>query len=254
MTANVTQIKPDAPVQLPHFVETPSSRTMLVALRRARARSRLTMIIGGSGVGKSRTKWSFRQEAPDAYIIEARAQEGGAWNLAYRLCELLGMPEPNSRNMPRTGHEISEAIGPGGFVIIDEAQYLVQENARGPDNWGAVEWFRGVAEEGYFGAAFIGDRRLANSLKDAAQLRRRTHPRVYVDKTTEDDVATFCRAFGLTDPKALRILSKCARVHGGLGDVSETLTTAMDMNGGALPSVEDIHAALQFCELDQGNR
>ncbi|MFZ7089843.1 AAA family ATPase [Primorskyibacter sp. 2E233] len=177
MTGNVTQIKREEPVRLPHFVETPSSRAMLLALRRARARSRLTMIIGGSGVGKSRTMWKFKTEARDTLVSEARAQEGGAWNLAYRLCELLDMPEPNSRNMPKTGHEIAEEIGPGGFVIIDEAQYLVQENARGPDNWGAVEWFRGVAEAGHFGAAFIGDKRLANSFKDAAQLPRRTGAR-----------------------------------------------------------------------------
>lgn len=254
MTPKFQVIKPEAPppMPLPQFVETPSARAMLLALRRARARGRMTMIVGGTGIGKTRAMWQVKHESPNAYVIEARAQEGGSWNLAYRLCELLGLPEPNSRNMPRVGDEIAEALGPESFVMIDEAQYLVQENPRGPDNWMVLEWLRALSEKGGFGVAFIGDRRLLDGLKGADQLRRRTHPRVVIHHASEADVAAFCRAAGLTDPAIVKVLAKVAKRYGGLGDVAEVLTTARDMAGAAEPGAHDIRAALEFLELDCG--
>ncbi len=121
MIGIVTSIKPDAPIRPPNFVETPSTRAMLLALRRARARQRLTMIAGAPGVGKSKAIWAFKREVPSSIIVNAVCQEGGAWNLAYELCKVFDLGEPNSRKMPETRRKIAEAIGEGGFLMIDEA-------------------------------------------------------------------------------------------------------------------------------------
>ncbi len=253
MTGNVQPIKPEAPPARTGFVETPSAKAMLIALRRARARSRLTMIAGAPGVGKTETLWTFKNEAPDAIITTTICQEGGAWNLCRSLCKILDLPaNPNPRDMPGTRAIIAEAIGESGFVVVDEAQHLVQANPRGPDNWGALEWARGLAEGGMFGLAFVGDMKLLNGLNDAPQLRRRTHPRVVLPHASEEDVAAFCRARGVTDAKTIYKLARVAKRFGGLGDVSEALITAREMTGGATPSLDDIGAALEFLELEKG--
>lgn len=250
MTGNVHAIKEEVSPVHNGFVETPSAKAMLTALRRARARSRLTMIAGAPGTGKSETMWKFKTEVPNAIIAVVVRLESGAWHLADQLCRVLELPSPNSRNMPETRRMIAEAVGEGGFLMIDEAQNLVQDNPRGPDNWRAMEWVRGMAEEGGLGVAFIGDQRLLESLKSFPQLRRRTHPRVILRCTTPDDVALFCGARGLTDTKAIKCLTRTAQRFGGLGDIAETITTAMDMVNGAQPTVADIQATLELLDLN----
>lgn len=136
--------------------------------------------------------------------------------------------------------------------MIDEAQFLVQENPRGPDNWMTLEWVRSLWERGGFGVAFIGERRLLNGLKGADQRQRHTHPRVVTHHVSEADVAARCRACGLTDLAVVKVLAKVAKRFGVLGDVAEVLATAQDMAGAAEPGAQDIRAALEFLELDCG--
>ncbi len=128
----------------------------------------------------------------------------------------------------------------------------MQENPRGPDNWGTLEWARGMAEEGHFGLALIGDLKLLNGLDGAPQLRRRTHPRVVVRQATSEDVASVCHACGVADPEIIQVLTRTAKSFGGLGDVSETIKTAMDMKMGEALVLEDMLAALEFLDLVKG--
>lgn len=139
-------------------------------------------------------------------------------------------------------------------MAIDEAQYLVQKNPRGPDNWDALEWARELAEEGYFGLAFVGDLKLLDGLSDAPQLRRRTHPRVTLNHSTEEDISAFCQARGLTDRVIVQKLAKVAKRYGGLGDVSEVLTCARDMSNGAMPNSNDFLAAIEYLDFKMGGR
>lgn len=95
------------------------------------------MIAGAPGVGKSEAMWAFKREVPSAIVVTAVCQEGGTWNLANKLCKVLDLGEPNSRRMPETRIKIAEEIGQGGFLMIDEAQHLVQENPRGQKQLGS---------------------------------------------------------------------------------------------------------------------
>lgn len=210
------------------------------------------MIAGAPGVGKSEAMWAFKREVPSAIVVTAVCQEGGTWNLANKLCKVLDLGEPNSRRMPETRIKIAEEIGQGGFLMIDEAQHLVQENPRGQNNWGALEWARGMAEEGCFGLALIGDLKLLNGLDGAPQLRRRTHPRVVIRQATEEDVASVCHACGVSEPKIIQVLTRAAKAFGGLGDVIETIRTARDMNADGNPLLDDFLASLEFLDLAKG--
>jgi len=68
---------------------------------------------------------------------EAVQGEGGHWNIANELCRILEIEAPNGRRLPEERRRIAEAIGAGSMLIIDEAQYLVQRNTRGKDDWQA---------------------------------------------------------------------------------------------------------------------
>lgn len=244
MTGNVALINPA--VQ-PGFVETESARAMLRSLRRARAKGTITMIIGQPGTGKTKTMFHFRQsEAPESIPLIAAAGEGGVWSLACQLYERLDLGIPNHRNLAQARTEIAEAIGPDGFLMIDEAQYLIRYNERGKNNYEAFEWLRMVQEEGCFGLAWLGDTTLDHVLSRYPQLKRRTHPRVRLSATTENDVRAFCAARGVTDTHIVRQLVQCAKRFGGMGALAEILDYAKDFSETGIPDQSDYADAITF--------
>lgn len=171
MTGDTELINPAKPLRDQGFVETKSASAMLLALRRARAKAKITMISGAPGIGKSATIQHFKRTyAQDAIIFQATAAEGGAWNLACALFSIVGLGIPNARDLPRARENLADAIGQSGFLIIDEAQYLVQRNPRGRDHPDCLEWVRSMSENGGFGLPFVGDLKLDEIILDLPQL------------------------------------------------------------------------------------
>ena len=115
------------------------------------------LIAGAPGVGKSEAIWRFKRMAPGVFIHKAVQGEGGVWNLANELSRLLEIDAPNGRHLPDERRRIADAFGAESMLIIDEAQYLVQRNTRGKDDWQAFEWLRFMAEDGMLSLAFCGD-------------------------------------------------------------------------------------------------
>lgn len=246
MTAVVTSIKPDAPPTRAGFVETESAQAMLRALRRARTKGRITVISGGSGVGKSKMAWHFKNiEAPTAILVEATAGEGGILNLARQLCDVCDLKKPDHNDLAGARLDIAEHLA-GGFIFIEKAQYLVRANHRGKDDIECFEWARSLSELGCIGLAFVGDLRLDAIIHELPQLKRRSHPRVTIPYATENDVSAFVRARGVTDAATLRDLARLAKRGGGLGEVADILETAQDMADGAVPTATDIELAIKF--------
>jgi hypothetical protein len=248
MAETVIQFKKEAPPQTGGFVETDTARAIARALRRAKAKSKLTMVAGAPGSGKTDALHRFRSEAPDMLVYTAVSGEGGVFNLACGLCDLVGVKRPKSTDVADARRRIAAEIGPGGFLIIDEAQYLVQRNPKGRDNPEALDWARGVAEEGFFGLALVGDLSLRDAVADMPQLDRRAHPRVVVESVPQEDVAALCQARGLTDPKVIAALAIKARRLGGLGYVEAIHEDARDMSDTGTPALEDYLAAMKLFE------
>ena len=253
MTGTTDFIKSGEPQTLGGFIETESATAMLRSLRRARAKTKVTMITGAPGVGKSATiEYFIENECYEAIVFQATAGEGGEWNLGCALYDLLRLGVPNARDRGETRREIADTIGPNGFLIIDEAQYLVQRNMRGADSWDCLEWVRSMSEYGGFGMAFVGDLTLDSIVYDLPQLKRRTHPRLTLTHVTARDADIFCKANGLTDGKTIKTLARVAKSFGGLGDLAEIFATAKDMNGDKLPTPDDIHASLELLGFKKG--
>ena len=243
MPEKVTWINTERPpTRHAGFVETESARKMMLSLRSARATGGITMIIASSGVGKTKSKFQFRdKEAPKSIIVDIGPDQARPWGLACALCERLGLEEPNARNLASSRRQIANEIGPDGFVMIDEAQNLIHDGKeKRTDDYRAFEWARMMQEEGGFGLAFIGDTNLDRVLAKYPQLKRRTHPRVRITGAEPGDVEAFCHAHGLTDERAVRKMAASVQGQGGgLGALSKIKEAAWDMKSGDAPTADD---------------
>lgn len=253
MTEHLRLINPSGPPEPGGLIETDTIREMLRTLRHAWAKQYacVGMIAGAPGVGKTQALFRFREEVPATVFITATAGEGGAWNLANALAERLDIARPNGRDLPGSRRRIAETIGAGGFVVIDEAQHLVQRNPRGPDNWEALEWARAMTEEGCFGLVFCGDLSLVDAVEKSPPLRRRiyAHRPQIISKVPKSDIAAFARARGVHDEATVELLFQVARRSGWFGIVSETLDHARRLSGGSAPTPRDILAAVEDLQL-----
>lgn len=249
MTGNVTLFKPEAPPVRPGHVETETTRAIHRALRRAQLKEKMTLVAGAPGIGKTEALWSyFNQQRDTCFFYKATSGEGGVYNLACGLCEMLEIPRPKCTDLAASRRRLAERIGVSSLLIIDEAQYLVQRNLKRRDNPEALDWIRGVAEDGCFGVALVGDLSLRDAVKEMPQLDRRTHPRVVVEYVPQEDVEALCNAHGLTNAKIVEALARKARRLGGLGYVSEVLSDARDMSDTGTPKAEDYLFAMKLFE------
>lgn len=248
MTGNVTPFKKEMPFD-PGRIETATMRGIHRALRRAHAKEKMTLIAGTPGIGKTEATLgyaaTYRGLCP---YFTAVSGEDGVFNLAYGLSELLELPKPKSTELRQARWSISERIGVGSLLIVDEAQYLVQRNPKGRDNPEALDWLRGMAEEGCFGVALVGDLSLRDIIKELPQLDRRTHPRVVVEYIPQEDVEALCKSRSLTDTKIVEALARKARRLRGMGYVSEVLDDAQDMSDTGTPTAADYLFAMKLFE------
>jgi DNA transposition AAA+ family ATPase len=216
------------------FVATGASDNILRTLRKLERKQAgfgvgcVAMVAGAPGTGKSATVLRYVQATPAARLCTAIEGEGGAWGLATMLCEQLEIGQPNNRNLRGTRARIAEQIGTGAILVIDEAQYLVQRNHRGPNNWGALEWARGMAEEGAFAVVFCGDLSLLDAVENIPQLRRRIHANrpVILRNLPKADIGAFATALGAEGPEAQESLYRIARRYGWFGIVEEVAAEA----------------------------
>lgn len=218
-----------APSSARGFVMTESAENMQRSLQlvSAEAGGAITLIAAAPGTGKTEALLHFLQNRRnDAIFVTAVAGEGTPWGVACQLMELLDLGQPNSRNLLATRRMVAEEIGPDGLLLVDEAQYLVQRNPRGKDNWDALEWLRAMSEEGCFSLAFCGDLALLDTAAKLPQLWRRMRRRVVIKAVSKSDVQALCAARGLYSAEIVEVLYRVARRGGSLGDVANVITHA----------------------------
>lgn len=211
------------------------------------------LVAGAPGVGKSEAVRYFAQSCVSQVVVHRAVQgEGGIWNLANELCRSLWIAEPNARQLPDERRRIGEAIGPDRMLIIDEAQYLVQHNTRGKDDWQAFEWLRSLGEASAVAIVFVGDLALRQLEAELPQLWRRMRRRIIVSRAPKADVQAVAGQWGVTDSRAVDLLFKVAGMGGAIGDVVSACQHALLLSGENTPALEDILAALEDLRLLPG--
>lgn len=238
------------------FVMTESAQDMLRSLHLARASSSITLIAAAPGTGKTEVLKNFaaiqnaaRIDAEGNYIFSnvflhtAVAGEGSPWGLACQLADVWGFETPNSRRLDAARREIGKHVGPGGLLMIDEAQYLVQRNQRGKDSWDTMEWLRAEAAECGFSIAFCGDLALLEMQHLLPQLWRRVlecRP-VVIKAVSRRDVEIFLNAKGMNDPEILNILFRVGRGGGGTRGCKRRLQACLPLGRGRSPGAGSYH-------------
>ena len=213
----------------------------------------ITLIAASPGTGKSMTLMHFKNSEPKALLMTAVAGEDDTpWGMACQLMERLNLGRPNNRDMRGSRQMIAEAIGIDRVLIIDEAQNLIRQNARGANNWESLEWLRALAEDGGFALAFSGDLSLLETAQRAPGLWRRMQRRVIIKGVSRNDVAAVADAYGITDDAIAEALFHLARRGGGLADVAGVIAHATRFAGGQQPGRAQVLAALE--DLNLGGR
>lgn len=236
----------------PRFIETETAADILHSLRVVHMRpgEAVGLICGAPGVGKTEAVQHFKTQTRGVYVLTAVEGEGGVWNVANELCRLLDMDEPNGRRLPEERRRIAEALGAESMVIFDEAQYLVQRNTRGKDDWKAFEWLRAMAEEGMLSLAFSGDLTLRELQSVYPQLWRRMRRRNVILRAPKADVEAVTSRWGIRDAEAVKALYAVARHGGGaLGDVVNACREARVMAGDGPVTLDHVLAAIEDLKL-----
>ena len=235
------------------FVLTESARDMLRSLQMVREEvGAMTLIAAAPGTGKTKALWHFKNTMmPKALLITATAGEDDTpWGLACQLMQMLNIGKPNNRDMRGSRLQIAEAIGPDTLLLIDEAQNLIHQNARGADNWDALLWLRDLSEAGFFSLAFCGDLSLIEGANRAPGLWRRWKRRVIIKAVSRGDVEALCEGSGQADAPVVDALYQVAKRGGGLADVDTALGHARLLARGASPGRAHILAAIEDLKLD----
>ena len=120
---------------------THTARDILRVLRGVQAGAEdgaLGLVAGTTGVGKSTAMWQFKRENPEIVIYRAGAGEGSAWGAALALCNILGLPVPNCRDLASARRAIAKALSLKSMLVVNEAQGLVKVNAKGKERLAGV--------------------------------------------------------------------------------------------------------------------
>lgn len=258
MSEVVQFAKPEAPPMVTGgFVMTGSAKEMLRSLHLVGSRSdgEVALISAAPGAGKTQAVFHFKHNIkPEALLHVAVAKEDDTpWGAACQLMETLDIGRPNNRDMRASRQRIAEAVGVENTLIVDEAQNLIRHNLRGGTDWTTFEWFRQMAEEGYFSLVFCGDLALIDMQHRLPQVWRRVlqNRPVIIKMVSKGDVETFLSARGVVDPKIADVLYQVSRRGGGLGTVDGAINHARLLAGGKAPDAIHVMAALEDLNLLQ---
>lgn len=206
----------------PEWVETPTSQRILGSLRYAQLAADIVLVVGGAGVGKTRTIARYATTAPNVWVVELSAATGSLINALEEIAIAVGL-----RDYSRSAGYLQRAIaarvrGTGGLLIIDEAQHCTVQALDG------IRWFNDKCD---IGVVFSGNERVYTQMTGgnrAAYLDRlysRVGKKIHIKRSTQGDADSIIAAWGIDDmkcrerirdiaakPGALRVLNKVLRL------------------------------------------
>lgn len=208
--------------EVPRWVDTPTSRRILSDLKYAHLAKDLILIIGGAGIGKTKTISQYAAVTPGVWHVEMSAATGSLVGALEEIAIAVGV-----RDYARTGPYLQRAIaakirGTGGLLVIDEAQHLTVQALD------QIRWFNDSCD---IGLVLSGNDRVYTQMTGgnrAAYLDRlysRVGKRTHIKRVTAGDADAIIKAWGIGDslsrngireianrPGALRVLNKVLRL------------------------------------------
>jgi len=226
----------------PEWVDTPTSGKIFPALEYAHMAGDITVIYGGSGVGKTESLKHYAGEHPSVWIATMTPAHAGVSPALEEIAFSLDMRDPPGRSARLMREIIRRLKDTKGLLIIDEAQHLFPA---------ALEAIRAIHDAVCMGLVLCGNEsvysRLSGGKRSAvfAQLYSRIGKRLRITGTLKNDVVKMATAFGIIGKKEHRTLWNIGKKPGGLRGVIKTLKLAhvLALGNGTEVDVSMIRAA-----------
>ncbi|QIB34781.1 AAA family ATPase [Ancylobacter pratisalsi] len=231
----------------PDFVLTPTAEEISGTLSFAQAAQDFAVIVGGAGIGKTRSIKHYAKRASNVWVLTAEDSMKKPSSLLSVLAEDLDVSERRNAFLSRA---ISSRLrGTGGLVVVDEAQHLSTE---------AFDQLRTtVLDVGECGVVAAGNEsmlaRLQGSADKRAQGFAQLHSRVGMRKVQSGakikDVCLILAAWGITDAQSIALLKAIARKPGALRVMAKVIRLASMLAGASAADITKAHVERAWAQL-----
>jgi DNA transposition AAA+ family ATPase len=205
----------------PPYVDTPTARRITSLFTFAQSSPDIVVVAAGPGVGKTTAATEYQRTGANVFLVTARTSLKGAHNILLEIAIVLGVEE-------RLGSRLNRAIGTKlkgrrALIIVDEAQHLSPE---------ALDEVRSLHDLWDCGIALIGAPSVYTKIEgksrdgNLAQLFSRIGMRMTQARPRPEDVTALAGAWGIVDPKVMRLVQKIAARPGALRVLTKTLKLA----------------------------
>ncbi|WP_411832289.1 AAA family ATPase [Pseudoxanthomonas mexicana] len=209
--------------QPPAWAETPTSARIMSGLRYAQMAQDLVLILGGAGVGKTKTIEKYQSMQPNVWSVELTPATGGEITAMEEIVIALGV-----RDYARTsGHLfrtiLSKVRHTNGLLILDEAQHLTVK---------ALDQVRAILDQGGIGLVLSGNERVYTQMTGGTRapfldrLYSRVGQKIILRKATAKDADAIIDAWGFEDARCRDALRAIANKPGALRQLNKVLRLA----------------------------
>lgn len=228
----------------PTFVETPSAKRILSALRFAHFANDFSVIYGASGLGKTLAIRHYVERSASAFAVTMTPATAGVVPALEEIAQAVGAGV-TSGGAAKLHRSIVERLrGTAGLLIIDEAQHLGAS---------ALDQIRAIFDATDVGLALVGNEfvfsRMTSGHRAAMfdRLRGRIGKRLHLARPTLEDADAIAEAWGVEDSKARQLAATIASQPGGLRTLTKGLRGASTVAAqqGAPVAFAHLHAAWQ---------
>jgi DNA transposition AAA+ family ATPase len=230
----------------PDFVETPTARDIIAQLTYVQATPDIMVVVGVPGIGKTKAAEQYQKTNPNVFMFTALSSMKTAFGM---LEELAFTVDVNERRATRINRAIGMKLkGRKSLIIVDEAQHLTGD---------ALDELRAFHDLWDCGIAMIGDMRLHTRIHgkgrdgNLAQLSSRVGMRIKQLRPRTEDIAMIASAWGILDPKVMRLVQKIGLRDGGLRILTKTLKLAsISAAGGGDDPLSEAAIGAAFAQLE----
>lgn len=224
------------------FVLTETARDIMRSLDWVRSSPgiAMTMIAGVPGAGKTRALQHFvAQEGYDAIYLKIANGEGKPTAIAANIMRMFNV-DVNGMSLSSMRDTVSQCLGRGRVLILDEAEYLEQQGA---------EWVRAVAETRETDLVLCGDLTLRSMVAKLDKLDSRIDRRVIIKSVCRADVEAFVAGTPFATGVMVETLHGLAKKRGGLRSVDNVIRLAFVFAGSDPATEAHLKAAIHDMKL-----
>ena len=209
--------------QPPAWADTPISKKIMSGLRYAQMAQDLVLILGGAGLGKTKTVDRYRASTPNVWVVELTPATGGEISAMEEIVIALGV-----RDYARTSGHLFRTIltkvrNTNGLLVLDEAQHLTVK---------ALDQVRAILDQGQIGLVLLGNERVytqmtgGNRAPFLDRLYSRVGQKIILKKASTKDADAIIDAWGFDDPRCREALRTIASKPGALRQLNKVLRLA----------------------------